>query len=374
MAENGVFGQLGHGHCWAIKVLDASKDGEIVKFTIQTNVETEGDDEKGVVVLRQYEDLEWLYHCLVSHNNTDGVVIPPLPPKPITSVNAAEARSKKQLGKDAKHMVPDEFSKDCRNFEKFLQLVIQHPAFSNDESLQKFLQEESPPVRTKVKKGVMESLSRSVSDFRHHNHKDLDDEFQRKRDFVEQYTPLTKETHGNFVKMVHSQQRVSLAVNDLSGSVMATSVLEDDSTKELKGNFGTFASCLNGSKESIDVMCTNDENTLGFTLELYCRYMEAAREMLFRRTCKLVEFENATKALEKAKPKNQEALQKAKEDAEEAFSTISEDSKKELIRFNQQRVLSLQSSLVQYAESRLKNGRDTYAILAKLVNNLKKSP
>ncbi|XP_015778665.1 PREDICTED: uncharacterized protein LOC107356577 [Acropora digitifera] len=74
-------------------------------------------------------------------------------------------------GKDAKHMVPDEFSKDCRNFEKFLQLVIQHPAFSNDESLEKFLQEESPPVRTKVKKGVMESLSRSVSDFRHHNHK-----------------------------------------------------------------------------------------------------------------------------------------------------------------------------------------------------------
>ena len=26
--------------------------------------------------------------------------------------------------------------------------------------------------------------------------------------------------------------------------------------------------------------------------------------MLFRRTCKLVEFENASKALEKAKPKN----------------------------------------------------------------------
>ena len=30
--------------------------------------------------------------------------------------------------------------------------------------------------------------------------------------------------------------------------------------------------------------------------------------MLFRRTCKLVEFENATKALEKAKPKNQETV------------------------------------------------------------------
>jgi len=35
--------------------------------------------------------------------------------------------------------------------------------------------------------------------------------------------------------------------------------------------------------------------------------------MLFRRTCKLVEFENATKALEKAKPKNQEAVSYAGE-------------------------------------------------------------
>lgn len=373
MAENGVIGESGHGPYWAIKVVDARKDGEFVKFTIQTNIVTEGDNEKGVVVLRQYEDLEWLYHCLIAHNNVDGVVIPPLPPKPLTSVSAAEARSKKQLGKDAKHMVADEFLRDCRNFEKFLQLVILHPAFSKDEDLQKFLQEENPPVRAKVKKGVIESLSRSVSDFRHHNHKDVDEEFQNKRDFVEQYTPLAKETYGNFVKMVHSQQRVALAVNDFSAAVMTCSANDDDRSKEMKGNLAIFASSLNGIKESLDVMSTNDDNTLGFTLELYSRYMEAAREMLFRRTCKLVEFENATKALEKAKPKNQEALQKAKDDAETAFKTISEDSKKELVRFNNQRVLSLQSSLIQYSESRLKNGRDTYAILAKLLNSLKKS-
>ncbi|CAH3136641.1 unnamed protein product [Pocillopora meandrina] len=63
------------------------------------------------------------------------------------------------------------------------------------------------------------------------------EEFQKKRDFVEQYTPLTKETYGNFTKMVHSQKGMRC-----------------------------FFCC----------------------------------------TCKLVEFENATKALEKAKPKNQE--------------------------------------------------------------------
>ncbi|XP_066030809.1 sorting nexin-6-like [Pocillopora verrucosa] len=129
--------------------------------------------------------------------------------------------------------------------------------------------------------------------------------------------------------MVHSQQRVALAVNDFSSGIMTASAGDDNSTKELKGSFVTFSSALNGVKESLDVMSTNDDNTLGFTLELYSRYMDAAKEMLFRRTCKLVEYENATKALEKAKPKNQEMLQKAKDDAEEAYNSISEAAKKE---------------------------------------------
>lgn len=36
---------------------------------------TGSEEEKGVIVLRQYEDLEWLYHCLMAHNNIDGVVV-----------------------------------------------------------------------------------------------------------------------------------------------------------------------------------------------------------------------------------------------------------------------------------------------------------
>ena len=45
-------------------------------FTILLFMQDDGgDDEKGVIVLRQYEDLEWLYHCLIAHNNVDGVVV-----------------------------------------------------------------------------------------------------------------------------------------------------------------------------------------------------------------------------------------------------------------------------------------------------------
>ena len=53
------------------------------------------------------------------------------------------------------------------------------------------------------------------------------------------------------------------------------------------------------------------DEKIGFTtsnLPWYLFSLTFFQEMLFRRTCKLVEFENATKALEKAKPKNQEAV------------------------------------------------------------------
>ena len=42
---------------------------------------------------------------------------------------------------------------------------------------------------------------------------------------------------------------------------------------------------------------------------MYAHFLSSlVQEMLLRRTCKLVEFENASKALEKAKPKNQEQV------------------------------------------------------------------
>ena len=43
----------------------------------------------------------------------------------------------------------------------------------------------------------------------------------------------------------------------------------------------------------------------------------------------------------------------------------------QITRFNQQRVLSLQSSLIQYVDARITNGRDTYAVLAKLLSDVK---
>ncbi|KAK3730523.1 hypothetical protein QZH41_017232, partial [Actinostola sp. cb2023] len=360
-SENGGI----HEVTWNVKVLDASKDGEVVKFTLQTKTENDPREEKGVIVLRDYDDFEWLNHCLTTQNKVDYVVIPPLPPRPVVTATASEAKSKKQLGKDAKTMVADEFTKDCRSLEKFLHLILVHPAFKKDGILEKFLIEQEAPVRTKVKKGLFGGLGKTVDEMRYQGYKDRDEDFQKYRDFVDKELVAIKEANMDLQR--HFWRLWTC--------------------KECNRAFNIFSSALTSDKywtciftvslyfflqDSYDVMSTNDDNTLGFTVDLYSRYMESAKEMLFRRTCKLVEFENAVKALEKAKPQKKEQCESVKDEAETAYNNITELAAIEMKRFNHQRVLAIQSSLTNYAESRIKNGRDTYAILAKLLNDVRK--
>ena len=46
------------------------------------------------------------------------------------------------LGNRTKSMVGDEFTKECRSLEKYIQLLLVHPSFCNNENLTKFLIEE----------------------------------------------------------------------------------------------------------------------------------------------------------------------------------------------------------------------------------------
>lgn len=48
------------------------KSGEDINFLF---LQEDHDKEKGVIVLREYDDFEWLYHCLTTQNNVDAVVV-----------------------------------------------------------------------------------------------------------------------------------------------------------------------------------------------------------------------------------------------------------------------------------------------------------
>ncbi|XP_077864606.1 sorting nexin-32-like [Saccoglossus kowalevskii] len=122
---------------YTVQVVGAEKDGDVVKYEVTTRKLDESNKE--VTVIRAYEDFEWLQHCLVTHNDVSGVIIPPMPPKVGVSASGAEAKSKKQLGSSSRTLIGDEFKKDCRSLEKYLQLVIKHNLLGKDETLGKFL-------------------------------------------------------------------------------------------------------------------------------------------------------------------------------------------------------------------------------------------
>uniref|UniRef100_A0A3Q3L5I9 PX domain-containing protein n=1 Tax=Mastacembelus armatus TaxID=205130 RepID=A0A3Q3L5I9_9TELE len=73
----------------------------------------------------------------------------------------------------------------------------------------------------------------------------------------------------------------------------------------------------------------NNVNTLGLGLDLESRYQEAEKEMLFRRTCKLVEVETARRNTEKAKPVKK-AMEEVQKTAEMEFDHICEVAKQEV--------------------------------------------
>ncbi|XP_035216496.1 sorting nexin-32-like isoform X2 [Stegodyphus dumicola] len=343
------------------------KDGDIVKYTIKS-IKKNGD--VSYVVQRQYEDFEWLEHCLLTSNPLPGLIIPPLPPKPAITSEMAEAKSKRQLGSDTKTLIGDQFNKDCLQLEQYLRLLLSHCLFGRDEILEKFLTEKEPPPRAKVKRGIFSRISESFEG-RKSSHRDCEEFFQKERDCISKYSVQIKETNEAFCSVVYSQQRLCNVLGHLATALTLAQCSNENAAKLGNKLCSLFSEALEDARHGLQVLSYNDENTLGAYLDLYTRYIESEKEMLLQRTCLLVEYENANKALDKAKPQKKAAAEEAKFAAEKAFEDCSDVARQEIKKFHRQRVKMFQESLEKFAEAQLRNARDVTAMLAKSLTKIK---
>merc|ERR1712080_497772 len=116
------------------------------------------------------------------------------------------------------------------------------------------------------------------------------------------------------------------------------------------------------------------EGSLGGYLELYSRCLEAENAMLLRRTCLMVEWENASKAADKARPNREEAARVVRDDAEKEFIECSEVAKEEVKLFHQRRLQEFRQSVLYYVEGQIKCGRENRSSLANCLNKMKDFP
>nr|CAB3266465.1 sorting nexin-5 [Phallusia mammillata] len=350
------------------KVPNAAKNGENVEFFVES---TKNGSERATVVIRVHEDFVWLLHCLKTQDNVTSIIFPPLPAQPTTSLQAAEKKTKKQAGEKAKILVGDNYDEHCRAYEKFLDLCTQHPRLGHSNVLQAFAFEKDPPAKVKVKRNFFEAVTKAVDDIRLANYKDNDESFQQIRVNNNENLKNMKEASNRFQQIVNSEHRISNLYRDIHDGVKALAA-SDENTMKTDSLFQLFGSALEHSSEESNVIAINRQRSLGAVLQLYSGFAKSEHEMLQKRVQKMVELENAKKTFEKAKPQKKQQAEETMKRLERELNDMTELAKPELERHNRQRLLTMQSALVQLADSEIKNARDGLAVFTKLYSDVQK--
>ncbi|KAK2914950.1 hypothetical protein Q8A73_005544 [Channa argus] len=340
-----------HGH--NIKVTEVLKDGDTLTFLIVSE-KLSGTGEYHVH--RTYEDFEWLQQNLFSQEDVpgiQGVIFPPLPGK--AQVNAT-SKVIKQLG----FLGLDEWQPYCKALETFLCQVASHSILCKNKAVEIFLTSSERPGGQRVKKNILNRLSQAMEEKRKEGHKDVDDFFQTERDQNIILTISTKTAAERFLDVVLTEQKIAVACGHFSAALhLCVEPGEDPGKQDFSKICVKLSEVFDSIKKNITSVAKNNMNTLGLGLDLESRCQEAEKEMLFRRTCKLVELENARRNAEKAKPVKKAPMEEVKKAAETEFDHICKVAKQEIVGFEGIRVKMLQQALVQWCETQLLTAKES---------------
>ncbi|KAF6722787.1 Sorting nexin-6 [Oryzias melastigma] len=349
-----------------IKVTEVLQDGDSLTFIIVSQ-KLSGTGEFHVD--RTYEDFEWLQQHLFSQEDVpgiQGVIFPPLPAR--LQVNAS-SKTLRHLG----FLGLGEWQPYCKALETFLRQVAAHSILSKNRAVEIFLTSSDPPGRQKVKKNIFNRLSQAVEEMRKEGHKDVDDFFQTKRDHNFLLTGYTKMAAEKFLDVVLTEQKIAVACGHFSTALhLCMEQGENPEKQDFSQVCVKLSEVFNSIKKSMTSTAMNDMNTLGLGLDLETRYQEAEKEMLFRRTCKLVELQNATKNAEKAKPVKKAVMEEAKKATEVEFRQICEVAKKEIIQLESKHVETLQQALVQWCEKQLLTAKESAEVYSQHLQTFKR--
>uniref|UniRef100_A0A665X7D3 Si:dkey-28n18.9 n=2 Tax=Echeneis naucrates TaxID=173247 RepID=A0A665X7D3_ECHNA len=195
---------------------------------------------------------------------------------------------------------------------------------------------------------------------RKEGHKDVDEFFQTQRDLNLVLTGHSKNAAERFLDVVLTEQKIALACGHFSAALHLCVEAGDDPDKQVFSRICVkLSEVFESAKKNMMSVAENNVSTLGLGLDLESRYLEAEKEMLFRRTCKLVELETAKRNAEKAKSVKKAAMEEVKKAAETEFDQICGVAKKEIARFEALRVEILQQSLIQWCEKQLLTAKES---------------
>ncbi|KAL2099066.1 hypothetical protein ACEWY4_005546 [Coilia grayii] len=370
-----------------VDISDALSERDKVKFTVHTKTTLPNFKQNEFSVVRQHEEFIWLHDSFVENEEYAGYIIPPAPPRP--DFDASREKLQK-LGEGEGSMTKEEFTKMKQELEAeylaifkktvamhevFLCRVAAHPVLRKDLNFHVFLEyNQDLSVRGKNKKEKLEdffkNVVKSADGVLVAGVKDVDDFFEHEKTFLIEYHNRVKDASLKSDRMIRSHKSAADDINRIASSMYGLGT--QDSTDMCK--FFLKVSELFEKTRKIEARVAADEDLkLADLLKYYLRESQAAKDLLYRRGRALVDYENANKALDKARAKNKEVLQAetTQQLCCQKFEKISESAKQELIDFKTRRVAAFRKNLVELAELELKHAKGNLQLLQSCLGVLK---
>nr|XP_023661237.1 uncharacterized protein LOC111840534 [Paramormyrops kingsleyae] len=346
----------------SIKVTEAIKKENSLVFVVGAQ---EFPSKKQHFVDRKFEDFEWLQQCLLMPDGIpglQGIIFPPLPAKPCAFQSNTQEKMIKQLGLLG---LDDDWKTYCMALEMYLQLVVSHTTLGKNQVLRSFFTQTQGPGGQAGRKGILNRLSQALEEIKKENHQDVDEFFRNERASNSSLVRLTKATTERLIAVVRTQQNIALACGHFSTTLhLGVGPDEDPAAKTFSKLSLKLSEIIIIVKKNFECVAENNLNILGLGLDLVSRYEESEKEMLFRRTCKLVELEQNSKNLEKAKPAKKANMEEIKKASEKEFRHISDIARLEIQKLHRVRVEVFQQCLTSWCEKQLHAARETSSILS----------
>ncbi|GAB1302051.1 Sorting nexin-32 [Apodemus speciosus] len=373
---------------WQVEISDAVSERDKVKFTVQTKSGLPHLAQPEFSVVRQHEEFIWLHDAYVENEEYAGLIIPPAPPRP--DFEASREKLQK-LGEGNSSITREEFSKMKQELEAeylaifkktvamhevFLQRLAAHPTLRRDHNFSVFLaysqdvswlnmvgSESRLSVREKNRKEVLggflrsivrsadEALITGVSGL-----KEVDDFFEHERTFLVEYHTRIRDTCQRADRVMHAHK--CLADNYIPISA-ALSSLGTQEVNQLKRSFLKLAELFERLRKLEGRVASDEDLKLSDMLRYYMRDSQAAKDLLYRRLRALADYENANKALDKARTRDRE-VQPAESHQQlccQRFERLSDSAKQELMDFKSRRISSFRKNLIELAELELKHAK-----------------
>lgn len=370
-----------------IDIPDALSERDKVKFTVHTKTTLPTFQSPEFSVTRQHEDFVWLHDTLTETTDYAGLIIPPAPTKP----DFDGPREKMQkLGEGEGSMTKEEFAKmkqeleaeylavfkkTVSSHEVFLQRLSSHPILSKDRNFHVFLEyDQDLSVRRKNTKemfgGFFKSVVKSADEVLFSGVKEVDDFFEQEKNFLINYYNRIKDSCAKADKMTRAHKSVA---DDYIHTAACLHSLALEEPTVIKKYLLKVAELFEKLRKVEGRVSSDEDLKLTELLRYYMLNIEAAKDLLYRRTKALIDYENSNKALDKARLKSKDVklAETHQQECCQKFEQLSESAKEELINFKRKRVAAFRKNLIEMSELEIKHARNNVSLLQSCIDLFK---